>query len=103
MQTKLLITFRVALPLALGAVVPAAAAQGGVPPPPVCVGPDRALQWDGAGWRCATIGGARCTERTLCATGRCPATAGGGYLIAGRGHSLCGGSDGMRCTYRVCR
>ncbi len=61
----------VALLLALGAGAPAAAApQGGaLPPPPVCVGPDRALQWDGAGWRCATISGARCTEWTLCATG----------------------------------
>ena len=94
----------VALVLALGALTAAAAAQqGGVPPPPVCVGPNRALQWDGAGWQCATVGGARCTERTLCATGRCPAAAAGGYLIASGVNSLCGGSDGMGCTYRICR
>jgi hypothetical protein len=96
----------VALLLVLGAVAPAAATQqGGVlPPPPVCVGPGRALQWDGAGWRCATIGGAGCTERTLCATGRCPTTAAGGYLIAGWSDSACGGGgDGKRCTYRICR
>ena len=94
----------IALLLTLGAVTAAATAQQGeMLPPPVCVGPDRALQWDGAGWRCAIIGGARCTERTLCATGRCPATAAGGYLITSWSGSTCGGSDGVQCTYRICR
>jgi hypothetical protein len=98
------VSVAVALLLALSTLTAAAAAQqGGVPPPPVCVGPDRALQWDGTGWRCATLGGARCMERTRCATGRCPATAAGGYLIASGVDSACGGGDGVRCTYRICR